>query len=141
MKCSEPASYGLSASLRQAGFKLGRLRTGTPPRLKGSTIRKSHLEIQPGDVPASPFSYLTPPGGCTNEANQLVTWKTYTNDRTHAIVRDNLENTVHLKEEVKGPRYCPSIESKIIKFASKTQHTVWLEPEGYPEDTGVSQPT
>jgi tRNA uridine 5-carboxymethylaminomethyl modification enzyme len=136
---SEPASYGLSASLKQAGFKLGRLRTGTPPRLLGSSINKKGLEIQPGDNPASPFSFLSK-NGVANQDRQLVTWKTSTNAEGHAIVQENLHRTVHLKEEVKGPRYCPSVESKIIKFGERKSHTVWLEPEGYPEDTDLIYP-
>ncbi|CAD6570731.1 MAG: Mitochondrial Translation Optimization [Cyphobasidiales sp. Tagirdzhanova-0007] len=138
-RINEPASYGLSASLREAGFKLGRLRTGTPPRLLGSSINKAILEVQPGDNPAAPFSYLTQ-GGVANQDRQIVTWKTKTNARTHDVVRENLHRTVHLKEEVKGPRYCPSVESKIIKFADKLSHTVWLEPEGFPEDTDLIYP-
>lgn len=128
----------MSASLRQAGFRLGRLRTGTPPRLLGKSIDKRGLEIQEGDVPASPFSFLT--DRVANESNQLITWKTSTNASTHDIVRANLHRTIHLKEEVKGPRYCPSIESKVIKFGEKLAHTVWLEPEGYPDDTDLIYP-
>lgn len=137
-RIDEPASYGLSASLREAGFKLGRLRTGTPPRLISETINYEGLEIQPGDDPAAPFSFLN--DRVANQDNQIVTWRTATNQRTHDVVRANLEKTVHLKEEVKGPRYCPSIESKIIKFASKESHIVWLEPEGYPDDTNLIYP-
>lgn len=69
-----------------------------------------------------------------------MTWKTKTNSKTHDVVRENLHRTVHLKEEVKGPRYCPSVESKVIKFAEKLSHTIWLEPEGYPEDTDLIYP-
>lgn len=152
-RIGEPASYGLSKSLREAGFKLGRLRTGTPPRLIGKSINYKGLEVQLGDNPALPFSYLTPyfdrqsgeystltsSGRVANEDHQIVTHKTATNSATHEIIRQNLDKTVHLKEEVKGPRYCPSVESKIIKFGEKNSHTVWLEPEGYPEDTGERQ--
>ena len=135
---SEPASYGLSASLRGAGFQLGRLRTGTPPRLIGSTINFEGLDVQLGDDPALPFSFLNT--RVENQDNQTVTYKTNTNSASHDIIRQNLDKTVHVKEEVKGPRYCPSMESKILKFGQKDSHVVWLEPEGYPEDTDLIYP-
>jgi tRNA uridine 5-carboxymethylaminomethyl modification enzyme len=135
---SEPASYGLSASLRDAGFKLGRLRTGTPPRLIGSTINYEGLDIQAGDDPALPFSLMNT--RVENQDNQTVTYKTSTNAASHDVIRQNLDKTVHVKEEVKGPRYCPSMESKILKFGQKDSHVVWLEPEGYPDDTDLIYP-
>lgn len=96
------------------------------------------MEIQPGDNPALPFSFLN--DRVENADRQTVTWKTETNAATHDVVRANLDKTVHVKEEVRGPRYCPSIESKIIKFGEKLSHTVWLEPEGYPDDTDLIYP-
>ena len=138
-RMGEAPTHGISTSLRHAGFRLGRLKTGTPPRLNHKTINYTHLEPQPGDEPPSPFSYLSSdvpvlhrPGG------QLLCHATYTNNATHDIIRANLHNSVHIRETVKGPRYCPSVESKVIRFASKERHIVWLEPEGF--DTDVVYP-
>jgi len=134
-RLGEAATFGLSRSLKDAGLELGRLKTGTPPRLDGRTIRFDNLEVQHGDQPPQPFSFL-------NETvavkDQLSCFATYTNAATHDIVRANLENTIHIRETIKGPRYCPSLESKVIKFANKERHIVWLEPEGF--DTDVVYP-
>ncbi|ERF73801.1 hypothetical protein EPUS_05505 [Endocarpon pusillum Z07020] len=145
-RMGEAATFGLSNSLRTAGFTLGRLKTGTPPRLDRSTIDYSVLELQPGDSPPQPFSYLNSRpdiGG----AEQLPCWSTYTNEATHSIIRSNLDKSIHIRETVKGPRYCPSIESKVIRFPHKQQHLVWLEPEGhepnhiiYPNGISVTLP-
>ncbi|KAM0448099.1 hypothetical protein ACHAQK_000078 [Fusarium lateritium] len=127
-RLGEAATFGLSKSLRDAGFQLGRLKTGTPPRIDRDSINFDILEKQYGDDPPSPFSYL-------NETvavqEQLTCSVTYTNEETHKVVRDNLDKTIHIRETVRGPRYCPSLESKIIRFAEKTRHIVWLEPEGF----------
>ncbi|KAJ8107725.1 hypothetical protein ONZ43_g6642 [Nemania bipapillata] len=130
-RMGEKATFGLSKSLREAGFQLGRLKTGTPPRIAKGSINYSNLEVQKGDDPAEPFSYLNDRVAATD---QLVCWATYTNARTHDVVRANLDKTIHIRETVKGPRYCPSLESKIIKFGSKERHIVWLEPEGFSSD-------
>ena len=127
----EAATFGLSNSLRNAGFKLGRLKTGTPPRLSRKTIDFSSLEAQPGDEPPIPFSYLN---RTVSVQDQLSCHATYTNPATHDIIRSNLQNSIHVRETVKGPRYCPSIESKIIRFADKDRHIIWLEPEGFDND-------
>ncbi|KAI1826165.1 GIDA-domain-containing protein [Xylaria intraflava] len=130
-RMGEAATFGLSKSLREAGFQLGRLKTGTPPRIAKDSIDYSNLEKQPGDDPPEPFSYLNDRVSVTD---QLLCWVTYTNARTHDIVRLNLDKTIHIRETVKGPRYCPSLESKIIKFEDKDSHIVWLEPEGFTSD-------
>lgn len=129
-RVGEAATYGLSKSLREAGFQLGRLKTGTPPRLDKKTIDFSSLEKQPGDSPPSPFSYMNDRVQ-VNEEDQLACWSTYTNPATHDIVRANLDKAVHIRETVKGPRYCPSLEAKIIRFKDKQRHMIWLEPEGF----------
>lgn len=127
-RMGEDATFGLSKSLREAGFQLGRLKTGTPPRIAKDSIDYSTLEVQMGDNPPEPFSYLHDRVSVTD---QLNCWVTYTNARTHDVVRANLDKTIHIRETVKGPRYCPSLESKIIKFGDKERHIVWLEPEGF----------
>ncbi|PYH88534.1 mitochondrial translation optimization protein [Aspergillus ellipticus CBS 707.79] len=129
-RMGEAATFGLSKSLREAGFQLGRLKTGTPPRLDKKTIDFAPLEIQEGDHPPPPFSYLNDRVQVDDDA-QLTCWLTYTNDASHDIVRANLDNTIHIRETVRGPRYCPSLESKIIRFAEKKRHLIWLEPEGF----------
>ncbi|GJN91511.1 hypothetical protein Rhopal_004534-T1 [Rhodotorula paludigena] len=131
-RINEASAHGLSDSLREAGFELGRLKTGTPPRLAKGSIRFEGLGEQKGDVPAKPFSFLT--DRVTNEDNQVSCYQTATNQASHAIVRDNIHKSVHVRETVKGPRYCPSIESKVLRFGEKLGHTVWLEPEGYDSD-------
>ena len=128
-RMGEAATFGLSKSLREAGFKLGRLKTGTPPRLDHDTIDFDVLERQPGDSPPVPFSYLNDTVQIGDEG-QLSCWATYTNEKSHAIVRDNLDKSIHIRESVRGPRYCPSLESKVIRFGHKPQHMIWLEPEG-----------
>lgn len=129
-RMGEAATFGLSNSLRSAGFTLGRLKTGTPPRLDRATIDFAALEIQPGDSPPQPFSYLNSQPEIRDE-DQLLCWSTHTNEAAHAIIRDNLDKSIHIRETVKGPRYCPSLESKIIRFPHKHQHLIWLEPEGH----------
>src|ERR1700761_1919494 len=127
----EAATFGLSKSLKEAGFKLGRLKTGTPPRLDRKTINFSVTEEQRGDDPPIPFSYLN---DTVEVQDQLSCFSTYTNLDTHAIIRANLDKSIHIRETVKGPRYCPSLESKVIKFPHKNAHIIWLEPEGFNND-------
>ncbi|RAH46705.1 tRNA modification protein MTO1 [Aspergillus brunneoviolaceus CBS 621.78] len=129
-RMGEAATFGLSKSLREAGFQLGRLKTGTPPRLDRKTIDFAPLEVQEGDHPPQPFSYLNDAVQVGDEG-QLNCWMTYTNEAVHDIVRANLDKTIHIRETVKGPRYCPSLESKIIRFGHKDRHMIWLEPEGF----------
>ncbi|KAJ9642650.1 Mitochondrial Translation Optimization [Knufia peltigerae] len=128
-RMGEAATFGLSKSLRSAGFTLGRLKTGTPPRLDRDTIDFNALEVQPGDSPPVPFSYLSKTVQIGDEG-QLSCWTTYTNEASHDIIRANLDKSIHIRETVKGPRYCPSLESKIIRFGHKPRHMIWLEPEG-----------
>jgi tRNA uridine 5-carboxymethylaminomethyl modification enzyme len=131
-RIGEAATFGLSTSLKEAGFKLGRLKTGTPPRLDRRTINFSVTEVQKGDEPPMPFSYLNDK---VQVENQLSCYSTYTNSSTHDIIRANLDKSIHIRESVKGPRYCPSLESKVIKFPHKDKHIIWLEPEGFDNDT------
>jgi tRNA uridine 5-carboxymethylaminomethyl modification enzyme len=130
-RMGEAATFGLSKSLKDAGFKLGRLKTGTPPRLAKNTIDFSILEEQPGDDPPTPFSFLN---DSVSVQEQLLCHATYTNQATHDVVRANLDKSIHIRETVKGPRYCPSLESKIIRFSDKEKHIIWLEPEGFESD-------
>lgn len=134
-RMGEAATVGLSTSLKDAGFQLGRLKTGTPPRLDRRTIDFSRLEEQPSEDPPVPFSYLN---DTVTIHNQLICYGTETNPSTHDIVRANLDQTIHIRETVKGPRYCPSLESKVIRFHEKNRHKIWLEPEGL--DTDVIYP-
>ncbi|KAF2715048.1 GIDA-domain-containing protein [Pleomassaria siparia CBS 279.74] len=134
-RMGEAATFGLSKSLREAGFTLGRLKTGTPPRLDGKTINYEVLEAQEGDDPPTPFSYLNEKVQVTD---QLLNYETRTNEATHDVIRANLDKSIHIRESVKGPRYCPSLEAKVIRFADKTSHIIWLEPEGF--DTDIIYP-
>nr|CAG8478547.1 14406_t:CDS:10 [Entrophospora candida] len=130
---NEAPSLGLSKTLELAGFKLGRLKTDY-----------KNLNPQYGDVPATPFSYIHT--SVPHEKNQIVCHQTKTNLETHKIINDNLSETIHIRETVKGPRYCPSIESKVIRFKEKQAHMIWLEPEGldtyvvYPNGISVTLP-
>ena len=99
-RMGEAATFGLSKSLREAGFKLGRLKTGTPPRLDRKTINFKELEEQPGDKPPMPFSYLN---DTVAVKDQLLCHATYTNLATHDVIRANLDKTIHIRETVKGP--------------------------------------
>ena len=130
-RMGEAATFGLSKSLRDAGFQLGRLKTGTPPRLAKNSINFDILEPHTGDDPPSPFSYLNE---TVSVQEQLLCYATYTNGASHDIVRANLDKSVHIRETVKGPRYCPSLESKVIRFSDRPRHIVWLEPEGFDND-------
>ncbi|KAL0262099.1 Mitochondrial Translation Optimization [Diplodia seriata] len=134
-RMGEAATFGLSKSLREAGFKLGRLKTGTPPRLDHKTINYSELQPQPGDEPPMPFSYLN---DRVQVEDQLLCHSTYTNDASHDIIRANLDKSIHIRETINGPRYCPSLESKVLRFGHKDRHIIWLEPEGF--DTDVVYP-
>lgn len=130
-RMGEAATFGLSKSLKDAGFTLGRLKTGTPPRLAKGSIDFKNLTVQPGDQPPTPFSYLNE---TVSVQDQLLCHATYTNEASHAVVRANLDKSIHIRETVKGPRYCPSLESKVIRFSDKDRHIVWLEPEGFDSD-------
>jgi len=134
-RMGEAATFGLSKSLKETGFQLGRLKTGTPPRLDKKTIDFSRLEVQSGEDPPIPFSYLN---DAVTVQEQLHCYGTETNPATHKIIQDNLDQSIHIRETVKGPRYCPSLESKVIRFGDRDSHKIWLEPEGF--DTDVIYP-
>lgn len=127
-RAGEFPSIGLSESLMSLGFKMGRLKTGTPPRLDAKTIDFSKTEAQYGDDPPTPFSFRTEK--ITNP--QLPCYITYTNKETHKIILDNLDRSPLYSGRIKGigPRYCPSIEDKVVRFSDKERHQVFLEPEG-----------
>jgi tRNA uridine 5-carboxymethylaminomethyl modification enzyme len=132
-RVGEAPSHGLSHTLRRHGFTLGRLKTGTPPRLDGSTIDWAGLAVQPGDDPPVPFSFLT--GQITTP--QIVCHITETNPRTHEVIRANLGRSPLYAGDITGvgPRYCPSIEDKVVRFAERERHQIFLEPEGLDDDT------
>ena len=127
-RAGEFPSVGLSDSLRDLGLRIGRLKTGTPPRLDASTIDFSKTAPQFGDEPPIPFSYSTE--RITNP--QLPCYITYTNSETHRIIRENLDRSPLYSGRIKsiGPRYCPSVEDKVVRFAGRERHQVFLEPEG-----------
>jgi len=137
----EPPSIGLARTLDRLQFPLSRLKTGTPPRLKGSTINWDILEKQPSDEPAMPFSYMNIVKGVKMQGRFIECAKSYTNEHTHRIVMENQ----HLLPDYEGgggdgvgPRYCPSIFKKVQRFPDRDRHLVWLEPEGL--DTDIVYP-
>ena len=132
-RAGEPAAAGLAQTLHRCGFKLGRLKTGTPPRLDGRSIDYSGLERQPGDNPAQPFSYLNE----TIEQRQIDCYITGTNAASHDVIRENLRKSALYAGEITGvgPRYCPSIEDKISRFPDRDSHQIFLEPEGLDDHT------
>ena len=126
-------SLGLSQTLKRCGFALGRLKTGTPPRLDGTTIDRAGLQVQPGDDPPLPFSFLTR----RITTPQIVCHITETTPQTHDIIRANLARSPVYAGDISGigPRYCPSIEDKVVRFAERERHQIFLEPEGLDDDT------
>jgi tRNA uridine 5-carboxymethylaminomethyl modification enzyme len=144
-RAGEAPAIGLSHSLAELGFPLARLKTGTPCRLDAKTIDVTGLEVQPGDDPPPLFRW----GGVgTPPLPQLSCWITYTTTTTHSIIRDGLPRSPLYRKEIEGtgPRYCPSIEDKIVRFADKDRHQIYLEPEGidsaeiYPNGISTSLP-
>jgi len=127
-RSGEPPSVLLGEALRGLGFRCSRLKTGTPPRLDGRTIDWSRFEAQPGDREPTPFSFLTD----RIEREQVECHIAFTNDRTLRVLRENIERSPLYSGQIKGigPRYCPSIEDKIVKFPDKSRHQIFLEPEG-----------
>jgi len=127
-RSGEPPSVMLGEALRRLGFQIGRLKTGTPPRLDARTIDFSKFQVQAGDPVPTPFSFRT--RAITQP--QTVCWMGYTNAETHRIIRENVHRAPLYSGQIKGigPRYCPSIEDKIVKFPDKPQHQLFLEPEG-----------
>jgi tRNA uridine 5-carboxymethylaminomethyl modification enzyme len=132
-RVGEAPSIGLSKTLRRLQFNVGRLKTGTPPRLDGRTIDWASLEPQPGDNPPQPFSYLTD----KVTVPQISCYITHTSQATHDIIRANLHRAPMYSGQIEsiGPRYCPSIEDKVVRFAAKEHHQIFLEPEGLDDDT------
>ena len=125
----QAATY-LSDSLREMGIELRRFKTGTPARMDGRSIDYTKMEEQFGDERIVPFSFSTDPASIQKE--QVSCWLTYTNEKTHEIIRDNLDRSPIYAGIIEGtgPRYCPSIEDKVVKFADKDRHQVFIEPEG-----------
>ncbi|MBQ8751267.1 MAG: tRNA uridine-5-carboxymethylaminomethyl(34) synthesis enzyme MnmG [Alphaproteobacteria bacterium] len=135
-RVNDVSCTGVTSYLKEAGLKVGRLKTGTPARLNGDTINWDILESQSGDVNLIPFSFLTK----NIEQSQIKCYITYTNEETHKIIRDNFSKCALFSGLITGigPRYCPSIEDKLVKFADRTSHQIFLEPEGY--NTNVVYP-
>ena len=144
-RAGDPASISLAARLRELALPVGRLKTGTPPRIDGRSIDFSRLVEQPGDHPAPVFSFM---GSREMHPRQTSCWITHTNERTHEIIRAGLDRSPMFTGVIEGvgPRYCPSIEDKIHRFAGKPSHQIFLEPEGletnefYPNGISTSLP-
>src|SRR4029077_17394984 len=132
-RAGEAPALGLSRTLEDAGFVLGRLKTGTPPRLDGTTIDWSAVQMQPGDEPPEPFSVLTE----RIVTPQIECGITRTTPATHDIIRANVHRSPMYSGQIKsrGPRYCPSIEDKIVRFGERDGHQIFLEPEGLDDTT------
>ncbi|HEY2882806.1 MAG TPA: tRNA uridine-5-carboxymethylaminomethyl(34) synthesis enzyme MnmG, partial [Pirellulales bacterium] len=127
-RAGEGTTSGISGALGRLGFELARFKTGTPCRLNGRTINYSKCEMQPGDDDPQPFSFLTD----KLPTDQLPCWITYTNEAVHDLIRANLHRAPMYSGQIqsRGPRYCPSIEDKVVRFADKSRHQLFLEPEG-----------
>ncbi|MCC6535170.1 MAG: tRNA uridine-5-carboxymethylaminomethyl(34) synthesis enzyme MnmG [Burkholderiales bacterium] len=144
-RAGDPASVRLSARLRELAMPVGRLKTGTPPRLDGRTIDYAVMRIQPGDTPTPVFSFLGTPA---LHPPQRPCWITHTNEGTHDIIRSGLDRSPMFTGVIEGvgPRYCPSIEDKVVRFADRPSHQIFLEPEGlsthevYPNGISTSLP-
>lgn len=144
-RAGDPPAISLAARLREIGLPAGRLKTGTPPRIDGRSIDFSVMEEQPGDTPVPVFSFLGMPD---QHPAQLPCWITHTNEKTHGIIRAGLDRSPMYTGVIEGvgPRYCPSIEDKIHRFAGKDSHQIFLEPEGltthefYPNGISTSLP-
>ena len=143
-RVGEKATYGLSKMFKRCGFKLGRMKTGTPPRINGKSINYKFLQRQNGDKNIKPFSFLTK----SITLPQIACFITKTNIKTHKIIEKNIKKSAIYSGQIKsiGPRYCPSIEDKVIKFNDKNEHHIFLEPEGlktdiiYPNGISTSLP-
>ena len=128
-RMGEAGGHHLGEALRRLGLPTGRLKTGTPPRIAADSVDYSGMQEQPGDPDPTPFSFLSGP----IERRQVSCWLTHTNARTHDLVRANLDQSPMYAGRIAGtgPRYCPSLEDKVVRFADRDAHTVFLEPEGY----------
>ena len=144
-RAGDPPAIKLAAALRELPFAVGRLKTGTPPRIDGRTIDYGALAEQPGDDPAPVFSFA---GSRADHPRQISCWITHTCERTHEIIRGALDRSPLYGGVIEGtgPRYCPSIEDKVVRFADKTSHQIFIEPEGletpeiYPNGISTSLP-
>ena len=144
-RAGDPPAVSLAARLREIGLPAGRLKTGTPPRIDGRTIDYSVMQEQPGDNPVPVFSFL---GHVDQHPRQVPCWITHTNEKTHEIIRSGLDRSPMYTGVIEGvgPRYCPSVEDKIHRFADKESHQIFLEPEGletneiYPNGISTSLP-
>lgn len=144
-RAGDPPAVKLASRLRERPFRIGRLKTGTPPRIDRNTIDYSRIEEQPGDDPAPCFSSM---GSMALHPRQVSCHITHTNEKTHDIIRNNLHRSPLFSGEIcgVGPRYCPSIEDKVVRFADKTSHQIFVEPEGlnlseaYPNGISTSLP-
>ncbi len=144
-RAGDPPANALAARLRERPFRVDRLKTGTPPRLDGRSIDFERLELQPGDEPVPVFSYL---GDAAQHPRQIPCHITHTNERTHEIIRSGLDRSPMYSGVIEGtgPRYCPSVEDKVVRFSEKAAHQVFVEPEGldttevYPNGISTSLP-
>ncbi|MDE0283198.1 MAG: tRNA uridine-5-carboxymethylaminomethyl(34) synthesis enzyme MnmG [Gammaproteobacteria bacterium] len=144
-RAGEPPANTLASRLRDLPFRTGRLKTGTPPRIDGRTIDYSRLTEQPGDEPAPVFSFMGTPG---QHPRQVSCHITHTNERTHDIIRAGLDRSPMYSGAIEsvGPRYCPSVEDKVVRFADRASHQIFIEPEGltttevYPNGISTSLP-
>jgi tRNA uridine 5-carboxymethylaminomethyl modification enzyme len=144
-RAGDPASVALAERLRALPFRVDRLKTGTPPRIATSSIDFSQLAEQPGDNPTPVFSFL---GKREHHPTQISCYITHTNEKTHQVIRNNLDRSPMYSGEIEGigPRYCPSIEDKVVRFADRNSHQIFLEPEGlncnevYPNGISTSLP-
>jgi len=130
-RSGERASVGISAALEKLGFEVGRLKTGTPPRIDGRSVDYDKLEIQYGDEDPQPFSFMT--DSLPSQEEQLTCWIGYTNEEVHDMLRSGFDRSPMFNGTIQstGPRYCPSIEDKINRFAERDRHQLFLEPEGW----------
>ena len=144
-RAGEKPSITLANRLRELPFNVGRLKTGTPPRIDGTTIDYEKCDVQFGDIPAPVFSFI---GNGNEHPKQIPCHITYTNELTHEIIRGSLEHSPMFNGNIEsvGPRYCPSIEDKVVRFADKNSHQIFIEPEGlntgevYPNGISTSLP-
>ena len=144
-RAGDPSSTKLAAKLKELNLPVGRLKTGTPPRIDGKTIDKSKMIEQPGDSPTPHFSFITPK---IEHPEQISCWITHTNNKTHDIIKSGIDRSPMYTGVIEGigPRYCPSIEDKIHRFADKDSHQIFIEPEGlttneiYPNGISTSLP-
>jgi len=144
-RAGDPPSISLAKRLRELPFEVGRLKTGTPPRIDGKSVDFTHLKAQPGDLPRPVFSFM---GTHDDQPEQVNCWITKTSEETHEIIRSALHRSPMYSGEIDGvgPRYCPSIEDKVVRFAERNSHQIFVEPEGlntrelYPNGISTSLP-